>query len=128
MTASTDAGAVLLTVALWSTCASACGVTASEIDALRSLLRNDPNVLAEHSIKQNDFRFLGIAEFSIAVPGLPDSCGLTENRVSIIPGTTDFLCGRDHASLVDRSKKFARIYNLRIRSDLERRGDLKCDF
>ena len=96
------------------------------IDSIESLFRWSPETLAKEVLKQRNIGFLGIAGFSVSVPGveIEDRCMFKPTKVYVIPGTSDILTARQ-AAIQEKATAFAVTYNRIIRDHVVSSGALK---
>ncbi len=118
----------LLLLTLFSSAAFAeCGASASEIAELQNLVETDPISTAQSAIENGKLEYLGVAGYSISVPGIDDTdCSIGGAFVHVMPGTTDFRCGPAHTELIRRASLFARQYNAIVKDHLVAKGALRC--
>jgi hypothetical protein len=96
----------------------------AEIDGVESLLTREPEALAEKVVRSGHFRFLGIAGFTVHVPGVDsDQCVAEPSRVFVVPKTSDALMDEQMA-LQARAEEFAAQYNKIVRDHLVKTGVL----
>jgi hypothetical protein len=121
--------ASLIVLALCAASAHAeCGASAAEISQLRRLLETDPTASAQSAIAGGGAEFLGVAGYSISVPGIDGTnCGIDRALIRVIPGTTDFRCGPEHSELIRRASTFAQQYNSVVKAFLVAKGALRCE-
>ncbi len=104
-----------------------CGVSVAEISALRELLRSKPTLMAQSAIAQGDANFLGVAGYSVVVPGIDSSgCFVDRTFVRLVPGTTDAICSAEHVQLIRSATAFAAEYNGVIKEFLVTKGAIFC--
>jgi hypothetical protein len=85
--------------------------------ALRGLISKDPVALANTAIARGEAKFLGVAGYSITVPGIDTpKCTALPNWVSIIEGTSDTSCDRNAQQA---AADFAQRYNVVIKTHLD---------
>ena len=97
----------LLTV-LPASALATCGATENEISALGTLVQSDPTVSANTALAQGNTNFLGVAGYTITVPGAETpNCTIDPTAVHVLPGTTDVICSAKHAQLIKRASEFA---------------------
>jgi hypothetical protein len=104
--------AILPPVLLFVSCSNC-----EEEASLRKLIRLNAAKLAQDAIAESDLRFLGVAGYTITVPGIDgNTCIARRNMVRVIEGTSDTPCEK---GIQDSATKFARTYNLVVRTHLD---------
>lgn len=99
------------------------------VDSPEALLRKSPESLAREVIKQGDIAFLGIAGFTVSVPGVEEEerCAVKRSKTYIVPGTSDVLTTRQSV-VQEKAAKIATAYNRIIRDHLAQSGSLRTFF
>lgn len=83
-----------------------------EVAELREFLAESPGARLRRALAESDRRWLGIDGRSVEVPGAEDpERALREDRVLLIPGTSDRSISDEHEALIERSRRYARAYN-----------------
>ena len=101
--------------------------TERQISQIKELLTKDPLVLANNALQSRHVVFLGVAGYSVTIPGIDtEKCNIEKYPVYIIPGTTDVMCSDEHRQLIIDAKSLAEKYNSVILSGLEKQSLLKC--
>ena len=93
----------------------------NNIEKLRWVEKADAVADANTAIEKKDFRFLGIAGYTITFPGIPQEKQqeLTNKYGSIIiEGTGDVVEGEEHIRLISLAKAYAETYNAFIINNL----------
>ena len=104
-----------------------CGASVAEVSALRQFLANEPTQLAHIAITEGKTEFLGVAGYSLVVPGVDSPrCPIDRALVRIMPATTDVICGLEHAQLINRASAFAAKYNAVVKDFLVSKGAFSC--
>ena len=119
---------IVLLLSLSPIIASAeCGASAAEVSALREFLAADPILMARTAINEGKTEFLGVAGYSISVPGVGEpQCLIDRALVRVIPGTTDVRCSSEHSKLINSASKFAAKYNAIVKGFLVSKGAFHC--
>ena len=105
-----------------------CGATSDQISALRELVATDPLQMARNAVTEGTPQFLGVAGYTITVPGVDSpTCFIDRVQVRVIPGTTDVRCNREHSRLIERAMAYAEQYNSIVRKALQSKGKYHCD-
>ena len=99
-----------------------CATSQPEIDPyvkkLQWLDSADPQADADHAIRQNDLRLLGLATRSVNIPGVDkndllkyeEHCG-----VQLIEGISDVVRSDEHLRLMQKARSYALKYNAIIK-------------
>jgi hypothetical protein len=104
-----------------------CGASDAEISALRDFVRTNPALMAQSAIGQGRTNFLGVAGYSVAVPGIDGpSCFVDRTNVRVVPGTTDVICNAEHAQLIHSASEYAAKYNAVVKDFLVANGAFSC--
>ena len=111
-----------LAIALFCVSLAACSSTGDPIDPyvqkLQWLDSADPQADAEHAIKKNDLRLLGLATRAVNIPGVEkelqyryeQKCG-----VQLIEGISDVVRSDEHLRLMQKARSYALKYNAVIK-------------
>ena len=86
----------------------------SDLAYLESLVSRDPANDAKASLAKGEKAFLGVAGYSVEIPGIDDrlaQCPWVHSRLRIIRGTSDAVYGERHIVLIGRAKEYAARYN-----------------
>ena len=122
-----DPDIVLLLALLPMAALAECGASDAEISALSDLLRTNPTLMAQSAIGQGRTDFLGVAGYSVAVPGIDSpNCFVDRTNVRVVPGTTDVICSAEHAQLIHSASEYAVKYNAVVRDFLVKNGAFNC--
>lgn len=85
--------------------------------ALRQFIAKDPAKSANDAVSRNDLKFLGLAGYSVTVPGVDKpKCTARRDVVRVLAGTSDTPCD---VKLQDTAREFARTYNGVIKAQLD---------
>ena len=85
--------------------------------ALRRVVSQNPTKMANDAVSRNDLRFLGVAGYSVMVPGLDGpKCTALRSVVRVLEGTSDTPCD---VKLQEKAREFARSYNTVIKAQLD---------
>jgi hypothetical protein len=127
-------GAVLMTAFLacnlaWTSSGEERGSPApAALEALRSptdLTEVAPGTLAREMIRRRETRFIGIAGFTVEVPGVQtDRCDVVRSAVYVLPGTSDY-GGMMSDELRKDVFRVARGYNVIMKRHLAKRGGIE---
>ena len=103
-------------------------VRPQEVVELRAFLRPDPVSKAKAALGRGDTRLLGVAGYTITVPGVDESrCMVPREKVVVVPGTSDVLLTEEHARLNTLAHAFAQRYNAEILRHLRTTDVVKCN-
>lgn len=93
----------------------------SDLATLHKLLSQEPVASANAAIARGNLFFLGVAGYSVTVPGVESpKCSVLPNRIRVIEGTSDTPCGAEGARLQADTTTFAERYNAVVRAHLDR--------
>ena len=89
------------------------------VQKLQWLDAADPQADANHAVKQNDLRLLGLATRSVHIPGVTqgdqlkyeEACG-----VQLIAGISDVVRSNEHLRLMQKARSYALKYNAIIKT------------
>ncbi len=100
-----------------------CSSTGDPIDPyvqkLQWLDSADPQADAEHAIKKNDLRLLGLATRAVNIPGVEKELQYRyEQRcgVQLIEGISDVVRSDEHLRLMQKARSYALKYNAIIKT------------
>ena len=90
----------------------AVGATDDDLAYLESLVSRNPEREAAASLAKGESGFLGVAGYSVEVPGISEKLAQCRAiRVNVIRGTTDVRSGERHTALIRRAREYAARYN-----------------
>ena len=102
-------------------------IEVEKVNQMQWLYTADPSKDFTNSIKNKDFRFIGVNGYSLVVPRMDLNCLNIEKDVRAITGTSDMIVGYEHAKLIAIAKIYADYYNLQMKEYLERNSKLTCN-
>ena len=112
-----------LAIALFCVSLAACSSTGEPIDPyvqkLQWLDSADPQADAEHAVKKNDLRLLGLATRAVNIPGVEKELQYKyEQRcgVQLIEGISDVVRSDEHLRLMQKARSYALRYNAIIKT------------
>lgn len=81
-------------------------------DQIRQLRTADIKADVHTALLNGDVRFVGVMEDGLSVPGVPSELlPMPENKVRIIPNTSDAIESQEHLRLQGAARAYAEAYN-----------------
>src|SRR6266852_1810207 len=93
----------------------------ADLAYLEKLVAQNPQREAAAAIKRGTPRFLGVAGYTVEIPGIPESishCAAVRRHLEIIRGTSDVVSGQRHIELIAGARSYASRYNVAIEKNL----------
>jgi hypothetical protein len=125
-----------LTLVIGATAPSCTSVPVSKLRADPALAElffmqsSDPATALDHAWRRGDVRFLGIAGFSLEVPGVEDAVyeAVRSHGIREIPGTEDTNTDGDRWKLVSGARGYIERYNELLLQRLGGAASLKAKY
>lgn len=81
----------------------------------------------KEAVNREDYRFIGIYEYSLVVPGVKLKCIDVEKDVKLIEGTSDSYSSYEEEKFNVVAKVYADHYNFQLRKYLEGKSLFSCE-
>jgi hypothetical protein len=93
----------------------------ADLAYLEKLVAQNPEREAAAAIQRGAPRFLGVAGYTVEIPGIPESisqCGAVRRHLEIIRGTSDVVSGQRHIELIAQARSYASRFNIVVAKNL----------
>lgn len=103
--------------------------TYPQVAMLRWIEEADAEAMFQTDLADGKRRFFSVTGFTVEILGIPDALYQRCYRtvpLELIDGTSDAALNDEHYRLTQQARSFAREYNLRMRTHIDRQTDEPC--